>query len=245
MGLTKGSHDVTVQNCIIGASIDPQRFGALVDTVERVTLSHNLWLHNQSRNPKVKGTIQYINNIVYDWGITGLAGGHSSADHSVDVINNYFIKGPESNNNAAAGFTATDHVYSSGNFVDLDRDGTLTGTPLQNPAYTDKDGSPTFVDHPWANPPIPVTTLSAFEAYKQAVSPHGAGCSLQRDATDDHLIADVTSLGKLGHISKTDTEAGGLLPIPPDSAVVQVPSKPLDPNSPYPAIEQYANALIH
>ncbi|HUO10818.1 MAG TPA: hypothetical protein VM008_21125 [Phycisphaerae bacterium] len=212
MGLTKGSHDVTVQDCIIGASIDPQRFGALVDTVTNVTLARNLWIHNHSRNPKVKGTIQYINNVVYNWGITGLAGGHSATDHYVDVINNYFIKGPDSNDQAAGGFTATDHVYSRGNLVDLDRDGTLHGLPLTDSAYSQKIGSPTFISHPWANPPIPVTILNTPAAYEHVIT--RAGCSIQRDPVDQRLIADVLTLGKTGHISHNESEAGGLAEIP-------------------------------
>jgi len=72
------SHDITVQYCIMAEAIHPQSFGALIDSVTNVTLSHNLWMSNESRNPKVKGTVQYINNVVYNWGETGLCGGHSS-----------------------------------------------------------------------------------------------------------------------------------------------------------------------
>jgi pectate lyase len=67
LGLTKGSHDITFQYCLIGAGVDPQRFGSLSDDVENITYSHNLWINNQSRNPKAKGRIQYVNNVVYNW----------------------------------------------------------------------------------------------------------------------------------------------------------------------------------
>ena len=77
LGLTQGSRDITFEHCIIGEGIDPQRFGSLSDSVSNITYSHNLWINNQSRNPKAKGTIQYINNVVYNWGVTGLVGGHS------------------------------------------------------------------------------------------------------------------------------------------------------------------------
>ena len=56
LGLTQGSHDITFQNCIIGEGVDPQRFGSLSDTITNITYSHNLWINNQSRNPKAKGT---------------------------------------------------------------------------------------------------------------------------------------------------------------------------------------------
>ncbi len=259
MGLTKGSHDVSVQNCIIGASIDPQRFGAIVDSVQNVTLAHNLWIHNQSRNPKVKGTIQYINNVVYDWGITGLAGGHSATDHQVDVINNYLIKGPASNDQAAGGFTVTDHVYSRGNLVDLNRDGVLNGSRLTEANYADKKGGPTFVTRPWAKPPVAVTTYTATEAYRRVMAE--AGCSLKRDAVDERLIADVASLGKAGHISHNETEAGGLGDIPmlhvAEPSADGIPNEwkvahGMDPrdggqrldSSGYRIVEVYANGLV-
>ena len=70
-GPDPGSRDITFQYCIFGQGINPQQFGALVDSVTNITFSHNLWIDNESRNPKAKGTIQYINNVVYNWGRNG------------------------------------------------------------------------------------------------------------------------------------------------------------------------------
>lgn len=100
LGVTQGSHDITFQNCIIGEGVDPQRFGSITDSVTNITYTHNLWINNQSRNPKAKGRIQYVNNVVYNWGVCGLVGGHSGADHFLDAIGNYFIAGPNSNQHA-------------------------------------------------------------------------------------------------------------------------------------------------
>jgi len=204
LGITKGSRSVTVQNCIIGEAIDPQRFGALVDSVENVTLSRNLWIHNQSRNPKAKGTIQYINNIVYNWGVTGLAGGHSAADRVLDVINNYLIAGPSSRGSAIGGFAATDHVYQIGNFVDTDVNGVLSGRPVVESDFRDVA---TFVKKRFCSPAIPVTEDSAEVAYQKVLK--GAGASLNRDAVDRRLIADLASLGKQGKIVRSEAEVGG------------------------------------
>jgi pectate lyase len=207
LGLTQGSHDITIQNSIIGEAIDPQRFGALVDSVNNVTLSHNLWIHNHSRNPKAKGTIQYINNVVYNWGVTGLVGGHSGADHQLDCIGNYFIKGPSSNDRFLGMFTATDKVFQSGNLADLDRDGSLNGREAVEKDFSDSGGGPTFVTNSFLQPPIPVTVESAEAAYQKVIA--GAGCSLHRDAVDKRLIADVQSLGKRGRIVHDEKEVGG------------------------------------
>jgi pectate lyase len=267
LGITVGSTAITIQNCIMAEGIDPQSFGALIDTVTNVTLSHNLWMSNESRNPKVKGTVQYINNVVYDWGITGLCGGHSGADHSLDVINNYFIKGPSSNNQFAGQFLPTDHVYQAGNLVDLDRDGKLNGQPVTEAGYKDKNGAPTFVQAPAMHPAIGVTTDSAADAYAKVVA--GAGCSLHRDAVDLRLIDELTSLGLKGHTldhknDQGEALAGGLGeiksgPMPVDTDGDGIPddwksAHGLDPKNPaeatkldgsgYTNLEVYVNSLV-
>jgi pectate lyase len=213
LGITVGSTAITIQNCLMAEGINPQSFGALIDTVTNVTLSHNLWMSNESRNPKAKGTIQYINNVVYNWSITGLCGGHSGANHDLDVINNYFIKGPSSNNQFAGQFLPTDHVYSAGNWVDLNPDGKLNGEPVTEAGYKDKNGAPTFVPSATMHPAIPVTTESATDAFAKIVA--GVGCSLHRDAVDVRLIGELTSLGLKGQTlphtdDKGEALAGGL-----------------------------------
>jgi pectate lyase len=208
LGITNGSREITMQNCIIGESIDPQRFGAIVDSVEKVTLSKNLWLHNSSRNPKAKGTIQYINNVIYNWGGTGLAGGHSAADRELDVINNYFVAGPSSKGSAIGGFAASDHVYQSGNYVDTECDGKLSGRPV---VESDFKEVATFVPKSFLAPQIAVTVDSAEDAFKKAVA--GAGASLRRDAVDIRLIGDVASLGTKGKIVRSEVEVGGQLEV--------------------------------
>lgn len=207
LDLTKGSSDVTFQYCIIGESVDPQRFGALVDSVERITFHHNLWIHNQSRNPKAKGTIQYVNNVVYDWGITGLAGGHSGADHYLDAVGNCLIKGPSSNDQSCGGFTATDHVYQTGNLVDLGRKGVFQARPLVETDFRDKEGSPTFESQPHLQCPVPVSVQSASDAYTRVIAQ--AGDSLHRDAIDDRLIDELKSNGLEGKIIHSEAEIGG------------------------------------
>ncbi len=240
LGCTVNSHDITFQYCAIGEGLDPQRFGALVDTVENITISHNLWISNQSRNPKVKGTIQYINNVVYNYGGTGLAGGHSAADHYVDVINNYLIAGPSSTGHAFSGFSSSDKVYDSGNLVDLDRDGKLNGRSVTHANYNDPTGGgdegeggtggvvipdgqkpyPTFMTKAWAvdgkAPPVAVTVYSAADAFKKVAA--GAGCSLHRDSVDARLFAELASLGTKGKIIKDEAEAGGIGEIKPAAA---------------------------
>jgi pectate lyase len=208
LGVTQGSHDITFQHCIIGEAIDPQRFGALVDSVTNVTLHHNLWINNQSRNPKAKGQIQYHNNVVYNWGGTGLVGGHSAADRQLDAIGNYFIKGPSSNDRFAGQFAATDHVFQRDNYADLDRDGKLNGRPVEEKDFGAGKDAPTFTRQVFLSPPVPVKLDSAEAAFRKVTAT--AGASLHRDTVDARLISEVDSLGKLGKISRSEEEVGGL-----------------------------------
>jgi hypothetical protein len=210
IGLQEAS-DVTLQYCIIGPGVDPQRFGCLCES-DNVTFSHNLWISNQSRNPKAKGTIQYVNNVVYNWGVCGLVGGHSAVDHQLDVVNNYFIKGPDSGNHFTGEYAATDKVYQTGNMVDLNRTGTLEGR-----AAAAADFAPaTVVQSAAIKPNVAVTLDDARTAYEKVVA--SAGASLHRDSIDQNLIEDVRSLGLRGTILKGATEKDFNITIPPAPA---------------------------
>lgn len=199
--------NVTVQNCIIGPGVAPQRFGCLCQS-ENVSFIRNLWISNQSRNPKSKGRVQYVNNVVYNWGVCGYVGGHSAGDHAADLINNYFIKGPNSNDRFAGEFKPTDHIFQSGNFVDLNRDGELNGRPVTAEDFTSQgENAPTLVPSPTASPKNFPAPDSARDAYKKIVAT--AGASLHRDAVDARLLADLTSLGRGGATIRDPEEMGG------------------------------------
>ena len=221
LGLTKGSHDITFQYCIIGEGVDPQRFGSLSDDVENITYSHNLWINNQSRNPKAKGKIQYVNNVVYNWGVCGLVGGHSAADHYLDAIGNYFIAGPNSGKRFTGEYKATDHVYQRDNFVDLDKNGQLNGRLVVPADFGTGDEAPTLVADLTVAPLANVTVEPAATALPNVLAQ--AGCSLHRDSIDARLIDAVQSYGTRGKIIHSEAEAGGIGEIPELHAVAGVP----------------------
>lgn len=201
----KGSTNVTMQYCLIGEPIDPQRFGALFEGPTNVTIHHCLWIDNQSRNPKAKAGIEYINNVVYNWGTSGFVGGHSEADHHQDVINNYFIAGPNSTNNFLSLFSATDHVYQKGNYVDMNKDGVLNGRLIIDTDFVHEKA--TLVTKRQNNPPVAVKVESAADAYKAVLNE--AGASLHRDKVDSRIISYLKTLGKEGKIFKSEIDAGG------------------------------------
>lgn len=205
------SQDVTFQNCIIGEGVAPQRFGCLCQC-DRVTFSHNLFINNHSRNPKAKGKIQYVNNVVYNWEVVGLVGGHSETNHWLDVIGNYFIAGPDSRRHFVGEFKPTDQVYQSGNYADLNRDGRLNGRPVVADDFGAGEDAPTFLAAAVFSGLSQVTVESAAAAYSNVVAQ--AGCSLHRDTVDRRLLADVQSLGRLGKTIRDPAAVGGFGELP-------------------------------
>jgi autotransporter-associated beta strand protein len=205
VGMTSNSYNITMQNCMIAEPIQSQYSNCLVDSSRTITLSRNLWIDAKTRNPKTKGDLQYINNVVYNWGVTeALSGGHSSADWYEDIINNYFIKGPSSSTTIAGEFSSTDMVYQTGNLKDTDRNGTLNGTAMSTSDFS----TPTFTSTAYNNPAIAVTTDSATSAYYKVVA--GAGATPQnRDPVDTRLVNQVLSLGTSGAVITDESVVGG------------------------------------
>jgi hypothetical protein len=197
------SDRITFQYCMIGPGVRPQQFGCLCQS-DHMTFTHNLWIDNKSRNPKAKGTVQYVNNVVYDFGSGGgYVEGHSGADHYADMVGNYFIAGPSHGRNPIAQGKLTDKIFSRGNFIDLNADGKLNG----HPASDDELGSVTVQKTPY----FPLTGLTIDPAdvtFDKVVA--GAGCSLHRDEVDQRLIDEVKSLGLKGKLIANETDGGGI-----------------------------------
>jgi hypothetical protein len=206
-GVTGTSTTVTLQNSIIGEGMPPQRFGSIMDSVQDITVARNLWIDNESRNPKFKANGQDINNVVYDWGNGGgIIGGHSSADWYEDLINNYLIAGPTTVDGFLTFYANTDLVYQSGNMVDVNQDGQLNGRAVVEADFAYDATPPTFETSAHNTPSVPVTVVSAEDAYAQVVAQAGT-CQL-RDAVETRLVAQLQSLGKTGAIiSTTGSEA--------------------------------------
>lgn len=195
----KNANNITWQYCLVSEGIDPQHFGAITDGTRNWTINHCLWADNHSRNPKMKCYAQMINSVVYNGG-NGVVGGHSSADNYQDLINNYFIAGPDGNS-AYSQWTATDHLYQKGNLMDSNRNGILDGTDYTNRTCTN-------MDRPHFSPAAAVTVESPEEAYRHVVEL--AGCSRIRDRHDLRIVEQVKSLGKEGGFLDSEGDVGGI-----------------------------------
>ncbi len=198
----KDANNITWQNCIISEGIEPQRFGSITDGTRNWTVSHCLWIDNKSRNPKMKCYLQYYNNVVYNYSM-GIIGGHSAADNYQDVMNNYFIAGPSTTGDKYFDdWTETDHLYSTGNYYDGNKDGKLNGRLI-----TDYNNA-TPVSSPTLKCPGPMNLQTASEAYAEIVDHVGA--SRVRDIHDRRLITQLTSLGTKGAFITNEEDVGGI-----------------------------------
>lgn len=206
--------NITIQNSIIGQGILTHSCGGLIQTKGGVSLLRNLYIDNKTRNPKVKGLNQFVNNVVYNWGTDGYILSDSDGDSWATIENCYFIQGP----NSGRPFSRPNphfQLYQSGNMLDLDKDGTLNGRSASESDYANSDGTVnvTFVegyDH-FVNPakrhPEITNKMSAEEAYHWIVAHAGASLP-ERDAVDNYMIEELTSLGKKGEIISSVTSLG-------------------------------------
>jgi pectate lyase len=196
--ITGASSNVTVQFCIVGEGYDPQNFGFLIDQCNNISTHHNLFVDNQSRNPKEEGNGQYICNVIYNWGNAGgLIGAHSAAVWKSDIINNFFLAGPSSTGNWVSDCTATDTWYQTNNYVDTNKDGSpWTGAVAPASDFTAQ--GVTLVAAVQFSPTVPVTIDSTTHCYDLATGGY-LGCQ-PNDATDQRLVGYVKSAGTAGQI---------------------------------------------
>lgn len=221
--------NITIQNSFIGQGLQPHSCSGLIQTATEhvISLYRNLYIDNKTRNPKVKGGNQFVNNVVYNWGNGGAyIMGDSEQTSIADIRNNYFIVGPTRNYDgnvlgATAPFTRYNknfHAYMSGNFYDTDKNGILDGRELTREDCMKQqqvDGvevtvAPTFLDKPTDMHSAIVEVLTAREAYDWIVANGGASLPV-RDQVDGYLVKELTSLGLEGEIihSETDTPMKG------------------------------------
>lgn len=220
--------NITLQNCIIGQGLHRENHsaGGLIQTPDggKISLLKNLYISNKTRNPKVKGVNEFVNNVVYDWGNGnrldtnmnyGWSGdayimGGSSGVSEVNIINNYFVSGPLTPPSTTTPFsrgTGTFNVYGAGNFFDNNRNGILDGSevPFNETGYPGISGSAfqtAPIPYPSATP-----AMTAAQAYQYIIDSVGAFYP-RRDEVDTLLVGEVVSKGTRGVYMYRETNNG-------------------------------------
>ncbi|MFO1487792.1 MAG: hypothetical protein U1F65_04870 [Verrucomicrobiota bacterium] len=208
------STNVTIQWCLIAESLrnschtkGQHGYGSLIKYGNgALTLHHNLYAHNSSRNPRPGNSVRldFVNNIVYDWGFFAGYNADDSAEslgvgglyftNSLNYVSNYFIAGPSTTSHQTIAFDSgvTNPlqclIYQSGNFIDGDRDllldGSDTGWGMFTTPYTILPG-------PFTAPPV---TMDSPQVACERVLAF-AGASHVRDAADQRVVRNARSHG--------------------------------------------------
>jgi hypothetical protein len=220
------SDHVTVQWCIMSEALtyEGHSYGSLIrgQYGQEKTYHHNLYAHNQSRNPRpgnyVSGTtdpeglhFDFRNNVVYNWLKT--APGYGDSGNYVsryNFIGNVYIPGPESTNNGYGYRIATAYCY--GYFADNSYNDAVPMDPWTVVMFESGASMADYKARSYIIPMEAVTTTSPAQAKTDVLA--GAGTSYStRDAVDLRIVSDVVN--KTGHsIVNTDgtPPAGGFWP---------------------------------
>ena len=204
--------NITIQNSIIGQGLHRHNHsagGLMQPSGGKISLIGNLYICNKTRNNKIKGINEFVNNVVYNWGNYGntyghaesgdayIMGGDSAGRSDVNIINNYFIGGPNTSTTISTPFNRGNDnfsLYGSGNYFDNNKDGVLNGAlvPADLTGYPTGDAS-TILSTPY-DYPMKNTTLTAQNAYDKIVQTVGASYP-RRDQVDNLMISDLMSKG--------------------------------------------------
>ncbi len=209
-----GPANVTIQNSIIGQGLQPHSCGGLIQTDNGVTLFRNLYIENATRNPKVKGLNQFVNNVSYNWGKEAAynMGGDSAGDSWAEISGNYWITGPwKQAAYPLVGGNANFKYFAEGNWYDSNIDGVLDGHEMSDEEYAKSGGArvattDALVDR-GAPKGVPVIEgrMTAPEALEYVLANAGASLPV-RDEVDQYLIDELASFGSFGTTGGITTE---------------------------------------
>ncbi len=197
-----GVDNLTFQDTIIAQGINNSNHstGGLMQS-GKWSVIRSLYIDNKTRNPKARGSHEFINSVLYNWGTNGYIMGDTSGVSECNLVGNYFIDGPSSSSDAhITNTTPTFNVYADDNWLDANKNGTLDGNPLTD--Y--KTATMVATPFPW---PAGVSGKMSAQDALQHVSKN-AGASLVRDEVDQLLISQLESYGTAGAIIDTEDDNG-------------------------------------
>lgn len=198
----KGSEpeNITIQNSIVSQGLLLHSAGGLIQTNKGVSLYRNVYIDNSTRNNKVKGVNQYVNNIVYNWKSGAyIMGGDSEGSSYANVVSNYFILGPEEGGRPIGSGNSKFNIYADDNWFDNNLDAVLNGYEIPRSEY---GGGPTFKETRFDYPVLP--TLSA-NVLLDSLLPGAGACLPYRDLADYYVVNQLKSLGLEGELISNES----------------------------------------
>ena len=209
-----GNTDFTLQYCFISESLrnsvhlkGAHGYGGIWGGTN-ASFHHNLLAHHDSRNPRFDhsyvnntcfGPIDYVNNVVYNWGSNSTYGGEGySQARKINMVNNYYKYGPATKKKTrlvdptvSCPYCSDGHTLIPGKFF-------LSGNYMFGSDAVTSDnweGSTVKTDAVkatarWTDGLTSITNeQTAEEAFETVLTK--AGCSLHRDVIDTRIVTEV------------------------------------------------------
>jgi hypothetical protein len=210
----------TIQWCLIGESLNQSKhqkgahgYGSLARANGPVSWHHNLWIHNDSRNPRLgdnygRGgkfpTFDVRNNVIYDFG--GTASGLTQGILKVNYVGNYLRPGPSSRapTPISVGHPSELTYFIRDNLIEGNEALTADNTRFFSSVDWQGKREVRIVPVPFAAPPV--TTVPAKDALARVLADVGASRP-KRDAVDARLVDHVRIRG--GRLINSQEEVGG------------------------------------
>lgn len=223
LSLSGDNQNITVQWCLIGESLrqskhakGPHGYGSLARANGPVTFHHNLWIHNDARNPRMGDNygrgptfprFDVRNNVIYNFG--GTASGLTQGNLEANYVANYIRPGPSS--------TAKTPITVGNKPLDSDLKFFIRDNILEGSDELTKDNSKFFsayemegkkqvttFNQPFAAPAV--KTVPANQVMDLVLATVGASLP-QRDSADARLVNHVRT--RTGAMINSQTEVGG------------------------------------
>ena len=191
-------HNITLMNCVFGQGLLTHSAGGLMQA-DSITLYRNFYCDNGTRNNKVKGAHQYVNNIVYNWkNGCYLMGGDSQGKSYANTQGNLFINGPAGGGNACTSGNSDFNIYANDNWQDKDKDGKLNPYEIPQSEY---GGGPTFRSTPY---PYPELDIVGATTLVDGLLPTVGASLPYRDYVDCYMVDECLSFGNEGVLISTE-----------------------------------------
>lgn len=238
-----GNTDFTMQYCFVTESLKRSvhakgnhGYGGIWGGTN-ASFHHNLLAHHDSRNPRFdhdyvnatqKGPIDYINNVVYNWGGNSAYGGEGRSDkgdpRTINFVANYYKPGPATNSSRkdqlvnpttkcsnCGGTVVPGLFWVANNYMSGSETVTADnwkGVRPDDAGKLEQCKAPARAT--FAN--AYVDQQSAQEAYETVLTK--GGCSLARDVVDTRIVGEVRN--GTATYTGSNGSTGGLIDEPED-----------------------------
>src|SRR5215813_10035280 len=219
LSLAGNVSNVTIQWCLIGNALNHSKhskgdhgYGSLSRANGPVTWHHNLWVHNNSRNPRLGDnygrppypTFDVRNNVMYDYG--EICSGLTQGVLKVNYVGNYIRPGPSSKATtpihvggpSQLSFYIRDNIFEGHDALTADN------SQFFDPVVIDGKRQLEIVTQQFTAPLV--QTSSAGNAYLAVLANVGASLP-RRDSVDARIIDEVRN--RTGSIIDSQQQVGG------------------------------------